>query len=479
MEQISHNTQDTYWQGGPVQAAPVTQGFKLTQLGNAERLIGRHGHNIRYCHAWKKWLIWNGKQWKPDDTGQIMGLAKDTVRSIYKEAAALHYEGHALNHARASESRYELEAMTVLAQDRVPVMPQELDSDPFMFNCQNGTIDLPTGKLQPHRPERMLSKISPVTFDEKAGCPIWAAFLDRLFGGSADLVSFMQMAIGYSLTGAVTEKALFVLCGDGDNGKTTLLEAFRYIMGDYAGSIEINSLMQSASSSDQQRTVADLLGKRFVTASEAEEGQKLNEAKIKQLTGMGKQVGRRLYGHAFEFDPQFKLFIDANHKPVIRGSDPAIWNRIRLVPFAVSIPKAEQDRGLLAKLRVEAPGILSWAVQGCLEWQREGFLGTPAAITEAVESYREEMDIVAQFIADCCAVDPGLEAEAGELYLHFQQWCDQRREQPNSSTAFAKRLGDKGYEAGPDIPGPETPGTCTQSHAVSTNNSLSDRFVTG
>jgi putative DNA primase/helicase len=161
---------------------------------------------------------------------------------------------------------------------------------------------------------------------------------------------------------------------------------------------------------------------------------------------MGKLTGRRLYGHAFEFDPQFKLFIDANHKPVIRGSDNAIWNRIRLVPFKVSIPKEQQDRDLLWKLKAEAPGILAWAVQGCLEWQRQGHLVSPTAVTEAVQGYREEMDMVAEFIRECCTIDPGLEVEAGELYLRFQQWCEQRREPAISNTAFAKRLGEKGYE---------------------------------
>jgi putative DNA primase/helicase len=173
----------------------------------------------------------------------------------------------------------------------------------------------------------------------------------------------------------------------------------------------------------------------------------LNEAKIKNITGMGRLVGRRLYGNAFEFDPLFKLFIDANHKPVIRGTDNAIWNRIRLVPFNVSIPKAEQDRRLLQKLRTEGPGILAWAVRGCLEWQRKGYLVSPAAVENAVVTYREEMDIVQEFISDCCIVDVNAEVPFGELYGEFQSWCESNRETPINKSAFGARLHEKGFEA--------------------------------
>jgi putative DNA primase/helicase len=251
--------------------------------------------------------------------------------------------------------------------------------------------------------------------------------------------------IGYSLTGNVCEKAMFVLHGGGDNGKITLLEAIRYVMGDYAGVVDISSLMQSNQNSDTQRTVADLLGKRFVTSSETEEGHKLNESRVKSMTCMGRLVGRRIYGSAFEFDPLFKLFIDANHKPVIRGTDNAIWNRLRLIPFNASIPKAQQHKRLIEKLRNEGPGILAWAVRGCLDWQRACDLGSPKVVTDAVDTYREEMDIVAEFLAECCSIDPEAMVSFTELYSEFSRWCGDRRETPISSTAFGKRLAEKGY----------------------------------
>jgi putative DNA primase/helicase len=227
--------------------APRRQHFQTTQLGNAKRLVSRYGNELRYCHAWKKWLIWNGRQWRADETGRIYGLAKETVLSIYTEAKR---SGDAIreriaHHASKSESRYEIESMISLAQSELPITPGELDNDPFLFNCLNGTLDLHTGQLLTHKSSNWLSKISPVSYDQAAECPNWVAFLGRIFGGSTELISFLQQAIGYSLTGSVSEKGLFVFHGNGDNGKTTLLEAVRHIMGDYAGVVDINSLMQS------------------------------------------------------------------------------------------------------------------------------------------------------------------------------------------------------------------------------------------
>ncbi len=187
-----------------------------------------------------------------------------------------------------------------------------------------------------------------------------------------------------------------------------------------------------------------MFGKRFVTASEAEQGQQLKEAMVKNITGMGRLVGRRLYGHAFEFAPTFKLFIDANHRPVIRGTDNAIWNRIHLIPFEVSIPKPEQDQYLLDKLKAEAPGILAWAVEGCLKWQRDG-LAKPSVVEQAGREYREEMDLTAEFITDRCEKEQGATEKFSDLYAAFQEYCRGIHEEPPTQTAFAKELGEKGF----------------------------------
>jgi putative DNA primase/helicase len=423
---------------------PTEPRFRLTDVGNADRLVAGYGSVLLYCNQWRNWLIWDNRRWKPDDTKKIMQFAKATVRSMYTDASRAS-DTALMNHARYSESCHQLDSMVKVAQDELAVIPSELDSDPHLFNCQNGVIDLKTGKLERHRRDWKLSKMSPVAFDPNVRCKTWLAFLERIFAGDRETISFVRRVIGYSLTGDVNEKAMFVFWGDGNNGKTTLLEAVRYIMGDYAAVVETDSLMNNASTNEQQRMTADLLGKRFATASEAEEGQRLKEARIKQLTGMGKQIGRRLYGQQFEFYPQYKLFIDANHKPVIRGNDPAIWDRVKLIPFNVSIPKSEQDKDLLKKLKEEAPGILAWAVEGCLEWQRKG-LGNPSVVSRAVEDYRQEMDLVRMFIDDCCATDnPAATAPVSALYGRFKQWCGQLGEAPVSPTAFGTWLTKNGF----------------------------------
>ena len=394
--------------------------FNLTPLGTAERFVYEHGNNIRYCQPWGQWLVWNGQRWCRDESSEVHRLAVETVRSIRKHAKSVSDEDLRAKmevHSRRCETSNSLDGILSLAEKQagIPILPGEFDRDGMLFNCPNGTIDLRTGLLRSHSREDLITKISLVEYRPNEECPTWLNFLNQILNDDAALIDFMQKAIGYSLTGDVTEKALFFLHGKGDNGKTTLVEAVRRIMGEYAGAVDIEALMKKASNSDKERATADLAGKRFATSSEAGQGETLHEARIKHLTGMGRLVGRRIYGASFEFDPQFKLFIDANHKPHISGTDQAIWNRLRLIPFNVSIPKDQQDKSLLVKLAAESPGILAWAVQGCLRWRAEG-LGAPVAVAQATESYRDEMDPVADFVAECCDDEPEATETFSDLY---------------------------------------------------------------
>jgi putative DNA primase/helicase len=350
--------------------------------------------------------------------------------------------------ARRSETKYQLEAMIGIAQTLagMSVMPDNLDSNPYLLNCKNGVIDLKNGTLMPHDKclGLLLTKMAPVNYRADAQCPQWLKFLDRIFKNDLALIAYVQKVIGYGLTGAVTEKALFLFHGDGNNGKTTLLETIRQMLGDYAGVVGIDSLMSTSQDSARERAIANLHRKRFVTASEAEAGQRFKEGTIKNLTGMGRLLGRHLYSNSFEFDPEFKLFIDANHKPDIRGTDEAIWVRVRLIPFTVTIPDADIDKDLWRKLRAELPGILAWAVQGCLRWQKEG-IGTPEAVRTASEAYREEMDIVATFLADRCEKDADSSEGATKLYQAFIGWCLENGEKPIAQNVFGNRLKKYGY----------------------------------
>jgi putative DNA primase/helicase len=316
-------------QGSPSRPNPKPVKFALTQLGNAERLVHLHGENIRWCTAWKSWLVWNGRRWRIDTNGAIDRMAHSTIREMAREAKKvqdLELQKAMRDYAKRSETKFNFEAMIDIAKDveeRISVTPQELDAHPMLLNCRNGVIDLQTGGLIRHRNSKkfLLTKEVRVEYNPAAQCRTWIRFLNRIFDGDSALIEYIQKIIGYSLTGAVSEKALFLFHGDGDNGKTTLLETIRHMMGEYAGLVELDALMLGSQDSARERAIADLHGKRFVTASESEAGQRFREATIKRLTGMGRLVGRRLYSNSFEFDPEFKLFIDANHKPQIKGTE--------------------------------------------------------------------------------------------------------------------------------------------------------------
>jgi putative DNA primase/helicase len=377
-------------------------------------------------------------------------MATKVVRNIYQEAkeeADEVRQADMRKFARRSETNYNLKAMIELAQsiDKIPVLPADFDKNPMLLNCTNGTLDLHTGKLNPHRREDMLTKLAPVAYNDGKEPEAWLAFLDQVLGGDTDMIDFVQQAVGYCLTGLVSEKSIFFLIGSGNNGKTTMVETIRKMLGDYSGVLDIDGLMAKAQVAEKERAIAGLLGKRFIVSSEAAEGQPLHEGRVKNLTGMGRLKGREIYGRAFEFDPQFKIFVDANHKPVIRGTDEAVWSRFRVIPFNVSIPEAEQDKQLGAKLERELPAILAWAVEGCLKWQKQGRLIVPSAVTAANAGYRREMDLVEDFITDRCLHKPGATETSANLYTAFKSWCAANHEPPLSSTSFGNSLTKKGF----------------------------------
>ena len=419
--------------------------------GNAMRLVHRHGKDLLYCHPWRKWLIWDGRRWRVDDTAEVFRRAKETIRSIYDEAAkaADENERKALaKHALKSEGEPRIRHMIKLAESEpgIPVTPNELDADRWLLNCWNGTLDLRTGELREHRREDRITKLVPVDYDPEATAPTWDAFLQRIMDGNEDLIAFLQRAVGYSLTGDVSERVLFFLYGGSDNGKSTFLETVRALLGDYAQTTPTETLLAKRGG-NIPNDVARLRGARFVSASESEEGKRLNEPLIKELTGGDTICARFLHAEFFEFKPQCKIWLATNHKPVVRGTDKAIWNRIKLIPFAVTIPEAEQDKRFGEKLKPELAGILAWAVRGCLEWQENG-LGVPSEVKRATESYREEMDILGNFIKDCCVVGHTAEVTAKDVYNAYVEWCKANGEPPISKKAFGQCLKERGFVPG-------------------------------
>jgi putative DNA primase/helicase len=421
--------------------------FHLTDLGNGERFVARHGENMRYCNPWKKSLTWDGTRWQLDNSQQVRQWARETVRAIYAEAseAASAQERKALAaHAMRSEQESRLNAMMNLAQMDVPILPEHLDVDLWLLNVANGTLDLRTGTLRQHQRSDLITKLIPIVYDPESTCPLWETFLDRIFAGNQELITFIWKAVGYSLTGLTIEQCFFLLYGIGSNGKSTFLDTLRYLTAEYGEQASFQTFLRQ-----EHETIRNDLAKlrscRFVAALEMEEGKRLAESLIKSLTGGDALTARLLFSEYFTFVPQFKIWLAANHKPDIRGTDLAIWRRVRLIPFNVVIPDGEQDKTLPAKLKDELPGILAWAVRGCLAWQSEGF-AAPEAVTAATAAYREESDVLGEFLAEHCLLRPELQTPAADLYGRYQEWTKASRSEELSQKAFGARLRERGLQ---------------------------------
>ncbi len=327
--------------------------------------------------------------------------------------------------------------------DGVPVLPEDFDKDPYLLNVANGTLDLRNGALLPHRRGDLISKIANVPYEPDAECPRWLAFLSRIFKGHDELISFVQRAVGYSLTGITTERCLFINHGEGANGKSTLMSVIDAMLGDYSKRMWTETLMQKRQSGAVPNDVAALKGARFLWTSETEEDGKLAEGLVKDLTGGDIMTARYLHQEFFSFKPEGKVWLSTNHKPQIRGTDRAIWDRIRLVPFDEVIPEAERDQHLLEKLRAELPGILAWSVKGGLDWQEHG-LGTPHHVRSATEAYKAEMDVLAPFIEDQCELGVGYRVTVGDLKRAYETWCRNQHEDPLPWKLVTQRLKDRG-----------------------------------
>ncbi len=419
--------------------------FNLTDLGNAERFVAQHGESVRYCYPWGKFLIWMGNRWQRDDAGRVYQLAKETVRSIYREAAAAEDETRRkalAQHATRSEAEAKIKAMLELAKSEIPVAPDELDADPWLLNAPNGTVDLRSGELHPHHREDLITKMAGAEYDQYAAAPIWAAFLERVLP-SEELRAFVQRAAGYSATGDTSEQCMIINHGPGANGKSTYQEIVSAALGEYAMRTPTEMLLIKRAGG-VPNDVARLKGARFVTASETEEGRRLAESLVKDLTGQDTISARFMRGEFFDFRPTHKLWLSTNHKPEIRGTDNAIWRRLRLVPWRVTIPPAEQDKKLPEKLRAELPGILAWVVRGCLWWHREG-LKAPDEVRQATREYRAEMDVLAGFIADCCERGASKSASSGDLWEAWQRWCEGTGEQAGTRKRFGGHLAERGF----------------------------------
>jgi putative DNA primase/helicase len=422
---------------------PVGQ-YHLTDFGNAERLADHHAAVLRFVREWG-WLAYDDGQWKEDDAYPVR-CSKLTVRRIYSEASDMDDEKRRKeigSWALRSESESRVRALLNLAKHEraLKAEPGDFDRHPALLGCANGVLDLESGKLLEHDPKHMMTRKTSCDYDPEAQCPIFLSFLDRIFDGQAELIGYLQRALGYSLGGDTGEQVMFLCYGSGRNGKSTLLETVHALLNDYAQQADATTFLVRASDG-VRNDIARMAGVRFAASIEVGEGRRLNETLIKQVTGQDTITARFLHREYFEFRPQFKLWMAANHKPIIRGSDEGIWRRIHLIPFTVVIPKTEVDKKLLGKLRAELPGVLAWMARGYREWQRIG-LNPPETVLAATSEYRAEMDVIAAFVKECCVLQPGAKAGAGDLYRAYKAWCERSGEQFENQRAFGMRMNER------------------------------------
>lgn len=423
--------------------------LSFDDTGNGARFEREYRDVARYSYVNKCWYYYNGRKWVYDNIGNIVKMADSVIGKMRAEYALVvdeEQEKALSKHIKSTRSNKGKTNMLREAQHLLPVLPGEFDAHREYFNCHNGFIDLRDGSLKGHRADLFFAKESRVDYTDKIDCPQWMRFLDQIFDGNAELIRYIQKAIGYSLTGSTAEQCMFILHGNGRNGKSVFLDLINEIMGDYACNIQPQSIMVKGAFGGNQANsdIARLQGARFVTTTEPNEGMRFDEGLIKQLTGGDKITARFLYANEFEFTPEFKIWIASNHKPIVRGRDDGIWRRMILIPFGVQIPEDKVDKYLKYKLRRELPGILHWAVQGALMWQREG-LKAPAIIADATKEYRSEMDVVATFIAECLEVTGRSydEIRSKQLYQIYKAWAEDNEQYVMSSTKFGREFGGK------------------------------------
>jgi len=435
--------------GGPILKDKAAQAE--SDSGNARRFVLDYAGDVRYVKTWGLWFIFDAESggYRPDTTGAIVVLAMATAAQIYYETPLLDgadKQRQRSRHAILSQNERALRSMLSLAsaQPEIAATEADFDTEPDLLCCPNGIVELSTGILLPPGERRLISKRAGAPYDPDARCPAFLDFLADITGGSSELFDFLQVAIGYTLTGRVREQCLFLAVGAGSNGKTTLYEVLLNLLGEYGCRTPAETLLISRVGSEGvPNDVARLVGARLVVATELEQGRRLAEAKVKELTGGDMLVGRFMRGEFFQFRPQFKLWLSGNHLPRIQGADGGIWRRIRLLPFNVVIPDCRKDLGLPEKLRNELPGILAWAVCGAVRWYAEG-LRAPAEVVAASDGYRQSEDILGQFIAERCAVDVEGVESLKSLTNAFNAWAEVNGERKVSSRNLGARLDERG-----------------------------------
>jgi len=438
-------------------ASPTANGelrfLKCTDSENAKAMALLYGDRVRYDHRGRRWLILRpGLWWEEDADGEIVRLAQDTARARLRAAADIEdadIRKAVVKWALKCENRPGIDAMLALAKATRPIADagDGWDSDPRLVGVANGIIDLRSGTLRPGRAEDRVTMHTPVAYDPDARCERWERFLGEVFDGDAEVRHYVWKAVGYSLTGSMVEQVFFLCFGPGANGKSTFLRSLLHVFGPYAHNAAFSAfeLHRWSSKAGHSEDLANFEGRRLITASETREGARLDEGRIKALTGGDAITARKAYGHERTFDPVCKVWLGVNHLPKVMDDSVAMWRRVRVIGFPRQFTGASADANLETALRAESEGILRWGVEGALLWQREG-LDAPEKVTGAIASYRAENDPIVDFLRSVCVEAPEARVSTGELYAAYLSWCNAEHipeRERLSHAAFGRRIGQR------------------------------------
>lgn len=419
-----------------------------TELGYARRFIHVYGDRVRYVPTWKRWLLWDGRHWAYDETGQANRWMKVIARRITTDAYAIVDKDQrraAVNAARRGESSAGVSGALTLAstEAEVAVTPDDIDADPFLINCTNGTLDLRTGELRGHDPADLLTKITGAAYRPDAVGGEFAKFLERIQPDKG-MRQFVRRLLGHTLEGRQVVHVLPIFHGQGANGKGTLTNAVLTALGDYAAPADPELL--TARTFDAHPTgVADLFGLRLAVLHEGDAGRRLAEGTVKRLTGGDRIKARRMREDFWWFDPSHTFVMLTNHKPIIAGTDEGIWRRLRLIPFDVVIPESERDEGLQDRLALEADAVLAWLVAGYQDWHQHG-LDEPEQVRTATDAYKNESDMVGRFLGERCLLAKGYHTRSSDLFNDWSRWCASEGEEAGTNKAFTTELQNRGFD---------------------------------
>lgn len=423
--------------------------FPLTDAGNGEMIAHLYGDILRFDHLRDRWLLWQGHHWSDDSDGAVRRMAKDMARERFRLAAGIDNpdeKGRVARFAIQSENRARIDAALYLASTEPPIADsgRDWDANPWLLGVQNGVVNMRDGTLQDGRRDDRITMRTRIEFDPAADCPRWRQFLLEVFSGDGEMVEFIQRAIGYSLTGVTHEQVMFLMIGVGANGKSKFQTILRALGGAYAANSPF-ATFESSNRGGIPNDLAALAGKRLVTCSESAEQARLNESRLKSFVHGDDTTARFLNREFFTFQPAAKLWLASNHKPRVTDDSYGFWRSVRLIPFRRSFTGSDADPDLEAKLLAELPGILTWAIDGCLKWQQDG-LRPPQSVIVATEEYRAESDPLAEFVASACEIGPDFVEMGGALKAAYDAWCDKSgvgvKERVGSVTFF-KRLAER------------------------------------